>query len=113
MNCSGELMSLAYESADSQPRLTAKISTARVATRNSGTATIARVTKLRQLSMRPPRPIAEPIPSTSATGTETSAVAPASIKVLGTRPAISSPTGMALETDTPMSPVSRLINQCR
>nr|BFE96067.1 hypothetical protein GCM10020185_66030 [Pseudomonas brassicacearum subsp. brassicacearum] len=84
-----------------------------MATRNSGTATIVRVKKLRKPSIRPPRPIAEPMPRINATGTDTSAVAAASISVLGTRPAINSLTGVALEIDTPMSPLSRLINQCR
>ncbi|MNP70747.1 hypothetical protein D3C76_1670210 [compost metagenome] len=74
---------------------------------------MARVKKLRKLSMRPPRPNAEPMPRSNASGTDTSAVAAASINVLGTRPAIKSLTGMALDTDSPMSPLSRLINQCR
>ncbi|MNZ30793.1 hypothetical protein D3C78_480770 [compost metagenome] len=63
--------------------------------------------------MRPPRPMAEPMPRINATGTDTSAVAAASIRVLGKRPAIKSLTGMALDTDCPISPLSRLINQCK
>lgn len=57
--------------------------------------------------------MAEPMPMISATGTDTSAVTAASISVLGTQPAISSLTGKALDTDCPMSPLSRFINQCR
>lgn len=57
--------------------------------------------------------MAEPMPRVSASGTETTAVTAASIRVLGTRPAISSLTGMALDTEVPMSPASRLSSQCR
>ncbi|MNN67255.1 hypothetical protein D3C76_1755150 [compost metagenome] len=74
---------------------------------------MVKVKKLRTLSMRPPRPMAEPMPRINATGTDTSAVAAASIRVLGKRPAIKSLTGMALDTDCPISPLSRLINQCK
>ncbi len=82
-----------YDSAGSQRSLTAKISTAMVAIRNSGTATVDSVSTLSTRSSSEPRNIADEMPISSATGTETSAVSPASTSEFGRRVAISSLTG--------------------
>ena len=63
-------MSLTYESAGSQRSCTAKTSTASVATRNSGTETIATAPVDATRSNHEPRHTAAAMPSVSAIGTE-------------------------------------------
>src|SRR5512141_2090090 len=106
-------MSLTEESAGSQRSFTAKIITATVATRNSGTDTIDTAATLTARSNQEPRHIAEAIPSTNASGTETSAVAAASNSELGRRLPIIVATGRLLTRDWPGSPVTMPTSHCQ
>ncbi|VTT28356.1 Uncharacterised protein [Klebsiella pneumoniae] len=90
--------------AGTQCSLTAKMITATVATRNSGTATTAMVLTTSARSSSEPRFIAAVMPIISATGTETRVVVAASWKVAGIRCATSWVTGRLLANDVPKSP---------
>ena len=90
--------------ADTQCSFTAKISTATVATRNSGTATVAMVPITSTRSSREPRVIAAVMPISSASGTQISVVIAASSKVAGMRCATSCITGRWLANEVPKSP---------
>ena len=93
-------MSLEANAIDgSQRSFTEKISTAMVATRNSGTATMASVTTLSARSIRPPRFMADPMPMDRATGIATMAARAASSRLLGKRSSMTSPTGMFATID--------------
>src|SRR5258708_38152202 len=106
-------VSSAFESADNQCSWTAKINTATVATRNSGTATIDRVSRFSTRSSREPRYMADKMPIDNAIGTDTAAATPARSSDLGNRRAMSSLTGTLLDSDWPGSPDTRPNNQYR
>lgn len=75
-----------------------------MATRNSGTDTTATAPVETTRSNHEPRHTAQAMPSASAMGTENSAVTAASSSELGSRLAISSPTGICVVADMPRSP---------
>jgi hypothetical protein len=75
-----------------------------VATRNSGTDTIATAPVDATRSNHEPRHTAAAMPSVSAIGTENKAVTAASSSELGRRLAISSETGSCVVAEVPSSP---------
>ncbi len=77
-----------------------------VATRNSGTATVESVSTLSVRSSSEPRNIAEAMPMNNATGTDTSAVKPASTSEFGRRVVIRLLTGRLFDSDVPKLPVT-------
>jgi hypothetical protein len=84
-----------------------------VATKNSGTETIATVRTLTARSYAEPRVIAVVMPKVSATGTETAAVTDASNSEFGRRLPISAPTESLLTSERPGLPATSPASHCR